>query len=85
MIIETIKKTGLSEEAALKFVNLKTEKDITKELIKQTAIKFIKSPLAIGIATVAATIAVIYGTYKAIQYIRNDDARDVEEKAESLQ
>ena len=85
LIIETLKKTGLSEEAALKFVNLKTEKDITKELIKQTAIKFIKSPLAIGIATVAATIAVIYGTYKAIQYIRNDDARDVEEKAESLQ
>ena len=85
LIIEALKKTGLSEEAALKFVNLTTEKAITKELVKQTTIKFIKSPLAIGIAAIAATIAVIYGTYKAIQYIRNDDKRNIEEKTSALE
>lgn len=101
LILEFAENKLLTKEQVINLLNLDTEEARTAELRKQLGLKqklnfsdlkgaakglWTKySSLLTGLLKIATAIAILYASYKAIQYIRNDDARDIEEKTSALE
>lgn len=101
LILEFAKNKSLTEEQVITLLNLGTEKARTAELRKQLGIKEkinlsdLKNmaqnlwtkykSLIPGLFKIALAIGAIYGSYRLINKIRNDDKRNIEEKTEALE
>lgn len=101
LILEFAKNKLLTEEQVVALLNLDTEKARTAELRKQLGIKekinfsdlkgaakglWTKYKSLIPVLfQIALAIGAIYGSYRFINKIRNDDKRNIEEKTKALE
>lgn len=101
LILKYAQAHNFTKEQVINILNLDTEKARTAELRKQLGLKqklnfsdlkdatknTLKNyaPLIAGLLKIAVVIGIIYASYKAIDYIRNDDERNIEEKTAALE